>query len=87
MELLVLQELSQSGPFILLTLVGDDTDCRGPLGELLNPVLDSDEWDNDKEWSFVTLVSDEIGEEGDRLNGLSQSHLVGQDAVQVVVVQ
>lgn len=42
---------------------------------------------DDEEGPVDALVLHEVRDERDGLDGLSQAHLVGQDAVQVVVVQ
>lgn len=42
---------------------------------------------DDEEGPVDALVLHEVCDERDGLDGLSQTHLVGQDAVQVVVVQ
>ena len=80
-ELLVFEELGECRPLVLLTLVGDNTDGGGPLCELGNPVLDRDQRHNDKVWALVSLISNEICEEGDSLDGLAETHLVGQDSI------
>ena len=48
---------------------------------------DSRERYDDEEGPVEALVLHEVSDEGDGLNGLPQTHLVGQDAVQVVVVK
>lgn len=42
---------------------------------------------NDEVGSIETLVLHEVRDEGDCLDGFSQTHLVRQDPVQVVVVE
>ena len=42
---------------------------------------------DDKERSIYALCLHEIGDEGNGLNGLSQTHLISQDAIKVVVIQ
>jgi len=48
---------------------------------------DSRERHDDEEGPVDALVLHEVRDEGDGLDGLAQAHLIGQDAVQVVVVQ
>lgn len=48
---------------------------------------DSREWHDDEKGPVEALVLHEVSDEGDGLDGFAQAHLVGQDAVQVVVVQ
>ena len=76
-ELLVLQELGQLWSFVLLAFVGDDTNGRGPLLELINPILDGDKGNYDQEWSFIALVTNQVGEQGDCLYRLAKTHFVG----------
>lgn len=45
------------------------------------------QWHNDEEWPVEALVLHEVSDEGDGLDRLSQSHLISQDAIQVVVIQ
>lgn len=58
-----------------------------PLLKLEGPVGDGGEGDDDEVRAVVFLVLDEVGEQRNGLDRLAQPHLVGQDAVQVVVVQ
>ena len=87
MELFILEECSKSGSFILLAFVGDDSDGGCPLLELVNPVLNGHERHHDKEGSLVALVPDQVSEQRDSLDGLTKTHLICKDAIQVVVVE
>lgn len=42
---------------------------------------------DDEVGSIETFVLHEVSDEGDSLDGFSQTHLVRQDAVQIVVVE
>ena len=87
MELLILEELSKCGSFIFLSFVGDDTDGWGPLLELGDPVLNSDQGHNDQERPFVTFVADQVSKQTDGLDCLSKSHLICKDAIKIVIVK
>ena len=47
MEVLIFKELGQGRSLILLAFVGDDSNCGRPFLELVDPILDCDEWHND----------------------------------------
>ena len=79
--------LSKNRSFTLFTFINDDADVRRPSGELSHPVVNRCQWYYCEEWPVVSLLADQIGEQGDCLNSLSQTHLVRQDTVQVIVVQ
>lgn len=60
-------------------MVDDDVDI-GPSTELALPVGNGGERGNDEEWPFDAHAKDLL-QECDGLDGLSEAHLVGQDAV------
>lgn len=60
-------------------MVDDDVEV-GPGAELALPVGDGGEWGDDEEGPFDAHAVDLL-QEGDGLDGLSQAHLVCQDAV------
>ena len=68
-------------------LVDHHPDVRGPLDELVGPVGQRGERHHDQERAIILLHLHDVGDQRDRLDGLAQAHLVGQDAVEVVVVQ
>lgn len=45
------------------------------------------EWDDDEEGSVEALVLHEVSDEGDGLDRFAQTHLISQDAIQVVVIK
>ncbi len=45
------------------------------------------EWHNDKEGSIDSLSLHEVCDETNGLDGLAQTHLIGQNTIQVIVVQ
>ena len=53
----------------------------------LSFVRDSRERNNDEKRSIVPFLLHEVGDEGNGLNGLTKTHLVCQDPVEMVVVQ
>ena len=71
----------------LVALVRDGLDRRRPLGKLVGPVRERAERHDDQERAVVELLLLEVRHESDGLNRLAETHLVGQDAVQPVVVQ
>lgn len=48
-------------------------------------MLNLPEWHNNEEWSINFLLFHEIGDQRDGLNGLTETHLVCEDTVQIVV--
>ena len=53
----------------------------------LSFVCDSRERNDDEKRSIVPFLLHEVGDEGNGLNGLTKTHLVCQDPVEMVVVQ
>lgn len=86
-ELFEFNFASQLVTFALLALVDEDLNFGSPLVELHRPVSDGCERHNYKERSLVLLDFNKVREERDRLNGLTQAHFIGQDAIQIVVVE
>ena len=60
-------------------MVNDDVEI-GPSTKLALPVSDGGERSDDEEWPFNAHTADLL-QECDGLDGLSQAHLVCQDAV------
>lgn len=50
-------------------------------------MCDSRERDNDEKRSIVALLLHEVGDEGNGLDGLTKTHLICQDSVEMVVVE
>ena len=48
-----------------------DGRIRAPAGELKLPIGEGGEGDDDQEWSALLLALDEVGDEGDGLDGLA----------------
>ena len=53
----------------------------------LSLVCDSRERDNDEKRSIVALLLHEVGDEGNGLDGLTKTHLICQDPVEMIVVE
>lgn len=87
MEFLIFQELSQSWSLIFLSFISDHPDGRCPLLELCDPVLYCDQRDHNQEWTFVTLVTDQVWEQTNRLDSFTQAHFVCKDSIQVVIIE
>ena len=51
------------------------------------PVFHRGQWHNDEKRAIVLLKLDEIAHERNNLNSLAQTHLIGEDATETVVVQ
>ena len=86
-ELAVLEQSGQVAALRRITLVHDVDDGRRPARKLVHPVGESGERHDDEERSVDLLLLHQIGDERNGLDGLAEAHLVGQDAVQVVVVE
>lgn len=67
--------------------IGQDLEGRTPLLELHLPVDDDSGGYNDKMWTPNTLITSQGGKHRDRLNGLTKTHLIGKDAIELLVVQ
>jgi hypothetical protein len=87
MEFVIFEMLSQQRPLLLLTLIDNLADTGSPLVKLHAPVRDCGQRDYHQERSLITLRLNQMTEEGDRLNSLSQTHFISEDAIQIVVVQ
>ena len=71
--------------YYLRAVVVEDFEGGTPSGQLLLPVVHGGGGDDDEVGAFVAHFL-EVSQEGDGLDGLSQPHLVGQDAVQRLLV-
>lgn len=71
----------------LRSLVDDGDDRRSPFGKLTRPVVERRERGDDEEGTVVALLLHEVGDEGNRLDCLSKTHLISQHSVEVVVVE
>ena len=60
MKLLIFEVLCQGWALILLAFVRDDSDRRGPLLELIDPILDGHERHDHKVRSLVAFVADQV---------------------------
>jgi hypothetical protein len=58
----------------------------GPLVELEHPVAEGGERHNHKKGAEVLFRLHQIRKQSDRLDGLAQAHLVGENTVELVVV-
>ncbi len=67
--------------------VNDLTNGRGPLFKLVDPVGHCRQWDNNQERAIIFFELDQVGKQGNGLNGLTQPHLIRQNPIQVVIVQ
>ena len=68
-------------------LVDDCDRVRAPARELELPVGERGQRHDDEERAAQVLRLDQVRDQRDRLDGLAQTHFVGQDAVELVVVQ
>ena len=50
-------------------------------------MCDLRERDDDEKWSVVALLLHEVGDEGNGLDGLTKTHLICQDPVEMIVVE
>ena len=62
------------------------TDPRGKLLKFSLPVADGAEWTDDKEGTGDTLFN-EMGKEGNALEGFAKTHFVGENTVETVGVE
>lgn len=67
--------------------VSDDLDRGSPFLELHDPVRHRRQRDNDEEGPILLLHLDQVREKRDRLNGFAETHLVRENAVDVIVVE
>ena len=89
------QDVELDGPHLILhvaahngrSFVADDVDGRRPFLELERPIGQRRQGHDDEERSVILLGLDEVRYEGYRLDRFAQTHFVGQDSVEIVVVQ
>lgn len=54
---------------------------------ILQRRINSREGDNDEVGSVEPLVLHEVGDKSNRLDGFSQTHLISQDPIQIIIVK
>ena len=64
-----------------VAIVHNIVDVRSPEVEGIGPGGHSGEGHNHNEWTVLSSVMSQPVHEGDSLNGLAQSHLVGEDDI------
>ena len=69
------------------TFVANDVDRRRPLVKLERPIRQCRQRHDDQKRTVVLLGFDQISDQTNGLDCFTQTHFVGQDAVQIVVVQ
>lgn len=70
-----------------VALVNDLSDRRGPFLELCHPVGYGREGSNDKERAKVLFEFNQIAEQSNSLDSLSQAHFISKDSVEIVIVK
>ncbi|KAH3676333.1 hypothetical protein WICPIJ_009143 [Wickerhamomyces pijperi] len=85
-SVLVEELASQLGPFILCPQVLQHSDVRSESLELLVPVPHRGQRSSDQEITINPLFV-EKGQQGNRLDGLTETHLIRQDTVQPVLIK
>lgn len=83
---LLITNLSFHLAFFNGTVVGKDLECRTPFLELHLPVQHHTRWNDNQMWTPDALLTRQIRQQCDRLNGLAKSHLIGKNAVESVFV-
>lgn len=73
-------------PFLGGAKVGEDLESRAPLLELKLPVKQDRGGNHNEVRPPHALLTGHVGEQGYGLDGLSQSHLVSQDAIEFPLV-
>lgn len=73
-------------PLLLTTIVAEDLEGRSPALELALPVEDDTGGHNNEMRTPDLVLTSEVGKKGDGHDGLAETHLVSQDAVEFGVV-
>ena len=89
------EDVELDGPHLVLddaadrrrSLVADDIDRRGPFLKFQRPVGQSRQGHDDQIRSRVLLDFHQVSDQTDCLDRFAQTHFVGQNSVQVVVVK
>lgn len=72
--------------FFLCAVIGEYFEAGTPFLEFHLPIEHHRRWDNDQMRSPVAFDACQMGEQRNRLDGFTQTHLVGQNSVQIAVV-
>src|SRR2546423_12606734 len=87
-ELFVNQSfIDQSMPIVFGTLQDQDVYLRSPPGEFSVPVVEGGLWNCDEMRTLDTADMAKISQEGNRLQGFAQTHLVRKDARDAIFVK
>ena len=86
-EPVVANGLSEHLANVRQAFVLNDDDVRRPALKFRRPIGERREWHDDQRRARVLLQVDQMHDQGDGLNRLAEAHLVGENTVQIVVVQ
>ena len=84
---LAIEELPKHFPLLEVAPIRQYLEFRREAGDLLLPVVEGGGGGDHQMRTPVVLLLGEVGEEGDGLDSLAESHLVGQDAIDALFVE